>query len=167
MLKYIAISKYGAGAIVLSLLSLITPPAISLETETTTTTQCLLMKIRGDFLVRAQYRGSAFCTPELIVTADGEYIYRSYKGKLISGTLSHLEMTRLKRRIAETNFALIKAKTFTDTCPIAYDGVEIIYTFPLGKIVEEISSCQYILDGKNQLFQQINRLAIEFQRSIS
>jgi hypothetical protein len=152
-------------AIVFSILSLLALPAISLERETTTATQCPLMKVRGDFLVRAQYRGSDFCTPELIVTGNGEYIYRSYNGKLISGTLSKLEITRLKRRITEINFALIKSKPFTDTCPIAYDGVETIYTFPLGKVVEEISSCRYILDGKNPLFQQINRLAIEFQRS--
>jgi hypothetical protein len=167
MFKTGAIASAPCFAIVFSLLLSNTLSAISLEIATTTNTQCPLMKVRGDFIVRAQYRSSTSCIPELIVAANGEYIYRSYNGKLISGTLSHLEMTRLKRRVAKTNFALIKAQPFTGTCPIAYDGVETIYTFPLGKIVEEISSCQYILDGKNPLFQQINRLAIEFQRSTS
>jgi hypothetical protein len=165
---YIFMVKSLAGAhntfgIALFILSLIAPVARSLYLKQSTEIDCPLMKVKSDFLVRAQYRSSVACSPELIINLKGDYIHRSFDGKLKSGVLSKLEMTRLKSRIAALDFAQIESQPFTGVCPTLYDGVEIIYTFPLGKNVEEISSCKYTLDGKNPLFQQINRLAVELK----
>jgi hypothetical protein len=65
----------------------------------------------------------------------------------------------LKQRIKQADFKAIKSKPFKGTCPIAFDGIEIVYLFQTNRGIEEISTCKYAIDGKSPLFQQLNRLS--------
>jgi hypothetical protein len=117
------------------------------------------------FLVKIQFRGGMRATatiPELLIRPDG--LYRSSNGVSPpkSGFLSNQELRLLKQRIKQADFKAIKSKPFQGTCPIAYDGTEIVYLFQLHQVhqgVEEISTCKYAINGKSPLFQQLNRLS--------
>lgn len=67
---------------------------------------------------------------------------------------------RLNQRLTATNFTQIKSRKFTGTCPILYDGNELIYQFKLKSgVSEELSSCKVVIPGNSVLFQQLNRLS--------
>jgi hypothetical protein len=65
----------------------------------------------------------------------------------------------LKQRIKQADFKAIKSKPFKGTCPIAFDGIEIVYLLQTNRGIEEISTCKYAIEGKSPLFQQLNRLS--------
>jgi hypothetical protein len=114
------------------------------------------------FLVNIKFQGGMRATttaPGLLIRPDG--IYRSSNGvnQPKSGVLSQPELRLLKQRIKQADFKAIKSKPFTGTCPIAFDGIEIVYLFQTSRGIEEISTCKYAIDGKSSLFQQLNRLS--------
>jgi hypothetical protein len=114
------------------------------------------------FWIKIQFRGGMRATrtiPELMIRPDGLYRYNNGVSKPKSGVLSQQELRLLKQRVQQANFSVIKSKPFKGTCPIAYDGIEIAYLFQLNRGVEEISACKYAINGKNPLFQQLNRLS--------
>jgi hypothetical protein len=114
------------------------------------------------FWVKIQFRGGMRATrtiPELMIRPDGLYRYNNGASKPKSGVLSQQELRLLKQRVQQANFSVIKSKPFKGTCPIAYDGIEVVYSFQLHRGIEEISACQYAINGKSLLFQQLNRLS--------
>jgi hypothetical protein len=116
----------------------------------------------GTFLVKIKFQGGMRATTTvagLLIRPDG--IYRSSNGvnQPKSGVLSQPELRLLKQRIKQADFKAIKSKPFTGTCPIAFDGIEIVYLFETNRGIEEISTCKYAIDGKSPLFQQLNRLS--------
>lgn len=72
------------------------------------------------------------------------------------GTFSAEEITALRQLINQTDFAVIRAKPFTGTCPTAFDGPELIYTFYPSQ--EVIASCRVAIDDQHPLFVYINGL---------
>ncbi|HEX5014430.1 MAG TPA: hypothetical protein VFV72_09765 [Candidatus Limnocylindrales bacterium] len=54
--------------------------------------------------------------------------------------------------IDQADFEAIKSKPFTDTCPIAFDGQQFIYTFTAGGGSERIDSCAVAVDQESPLF---------------
>jgi hypothetical protein len=114
------------------------------------------------FLIKMQFRGGMRATrtiPELTIRPDGLYRYNNGASKPNSGVLSQQELRLLKQRVQQANFSVIKSTPFKGTCPIAYDGIEVVYLFQLHRGVEEISACKYAINGKSLLFQQLNRLS--------
>jgi hypothetical protein len=114
------------------------------------------------FFIKIQFRGGMRISrtiPELTIRPDGLYRYSNGVSKPRSGVLSQHELRLLKERVQEANFSAIKSKPFKGTCPIAYDGTEVVYLFQLQRGVEEISACKYTINGKSLLFQQLNRLS--------
>jgi hypothetical protein len=114
------------------------------------------------FWVKIQFRGGMRANrtiPELMIRPDGLYRYNNGVGKPKSGVLSQQELRLLKQRVQQANFSVIQSKPFKGTCPIAYDGIEVVYLFQLYQGIEEISTCKYAIHGKSQLFQQLNRLS--------
>lgn len=61
----------------------------------------------------------------------------------------------LTEAIEATDYEAIRSEHFTGTCPIAYDGQEITYTFYHGADAEQLASCQYALDDSLPLFTLI------------
>jgi hypothetical protein len=113
------------------------------------------------FLVKIQFRGGMRANatiPELLIRPDGLYRSSNRVSQPKSGVLSHQELRLLKQRIKQADFKAIKSKPFKGTCPIAYDGTEVVYLFQLHQGIEEISTCKYSINGKSPLFQQLNRV---------
>jgi hypothetical protein len=116
------------------------------------------------FLIKITYAGgnrrSNGQPPEFIIRADGVSFYRFMGKETPHRVLGPREFSRLNQRLASTNFAQIKSRPFTGTCPIAFDGNELIYNMQLKSgVSEELSSCKVIIPGNSLLFQQLNRLS--------
>jgi hypothetical protein len=116
------------------------------------------------FLIKITYTGgnrrSNGQPPEFIIRADGVSFYRFMGKETPHRVLGPREFARLNQRLTATNFTQIKSRPFTGTCPILYDGNELIYTMQLNSgLLEELSSCKVIIPGNSVLFQQLNRLS--------
>jgi hypothetical protein len=147
------------GVIALSLAILsgqsITPIIASAQSEMPVSTSEI-------FLIKIQFRGGMRVTrtvPELMIRPNGVYRYSNGVNTPKSGLLSDQELSLLQQRVKQTNFKGVKSKPFRGTCPIAYDGIEMVYFFQSLSGVEEISACKYSISGKSPLFQQLNRLS--------
>ena len=68
------------------------------------------------------------------------------------GTIPRVALDALTVEIARANFPLIESRPFTDTCPMAYDGQETVYTFHLPMGTEEIATCKVAIDPNHPLF---------------
>ena len=68
------------------------------------------------------------------------------------------EINELKDLIENTDFEEVKSTPFTDTCPIAYDGQKVTYTFYLENSNEVLSSCTYKIDTSTPLFSELDRI---------
>jgi hypothetical protein len=68
------------------------------------------------------------------------------------GTVPAELMDALTVEVQQADFEAIKSHPFTDTCPIAFDGLQFIYTFTTGAGSERIDSCEVVVDGANPLF---------------
>jgi hypothetical protein len=152
------LSKWiGMTALILAILSgrPISPEIASAQTAIPKTTPEI-------FWIKIQFQGGMRTTrtiPELMIRPDGLFRYNNGVGKPKSGVLSQQELRLLKQRVQQANFSVIKSKPFKGTCPIAYDGTEVVYLFQLHRGIEEISACKYAINGKSLLFQQLNRLS--------
>jgi hypothetical protein len=116
------------------------------------------------FLLKITYAGgnrrSNGQPPEFIIRADGVSFYRFMGKETPHRVLGPREFARLNQRLTATNFTQIKSRSFTGTCPTAYDGNELIYTFQTKPgSSEELSSCKVTIPGNNMLFQQLARLS--------
>ena len=120
-------------------------------------------EIQGNYLVRVRVSSMPVCQAEYAIAANGSYAFRHINGQISRGLISSRDLSLLKRRISQANFAQMKSKPFTGTCPIVYDGAEFIYTFRTAKGTETLASCKFALDGKNPLLQQLTRLTRKIQ----
>jgi hypothetical protein len=64
----------------------------------------------------------------------------------------------LADEIIFADYEAIRSQPFTGTCPTAYDGQELIYTFYNGAEAEVIASCEYEIDESLPLFALINEI---------
>ena len=92
------------------------------------------------------------CEDSYVIKNNGQLFYA---GRLTGHTINQSDITKLNVEIQSTNFDEIKKHKFTGTCPSAYDGQEVIYTFYTGTEVEVLSSCQYQIDGKIGVFKAV------------
>lgn len=106
--------------------------------------------------------GNVTCSSRISIQSDGSWITDSNtKGKI---SLSKIE--KLENLIDSTDFAAMKEKKFTDTCPTAYDGQESIYTFYTLSGEERISSCETEIDNNAPLFKEINIILDDIRKTI-
>lgn len=96
------------------------------------------------------------CGSETVFYTTGRYTYKEGQRDEVEGKISMEDITTLGRLINAADFAVIKSRPFTDTCPIAYDGQEFIYTF--SEKNEMISSCKVVVDQEDPLFAHIHNL---------
>jgi hypothetical protein len=97
------------------------------------------------------------CSNTTILTKDGSVLKESQKTK----KLTPQEITQLRDIIKNTNFSKIKSGKFTDVCPMAYDGQEIIYTIYASDTTEELPSCTYNIDPNDPLFNFIHKKILQ------
>ena len=95
------------------------------------------------------------CWSEKQIKADGSWTATDSTGVNKQGTLDAATVAELTQQIAATDFAQIKTQPFTGTCPLAFDGQELIYTFPTVSGPETLASCKVGIDEQSTLFQNI------------
>lgn len=96
------------------------------------------------------------CESTTIVHRDGHFSIRVGRDAPRNGQVPLEAVDRLAAEIARADFPRIKSVPFTGTCPVAYDGQELIYTFPTAAIGEqEIASCKVQIDTASPLFQAV------------
>jgi hypothetical protein len=86
------------------------------------------------------------CGGQVTIYADGTYEVVNGAGDLRVETLPASTVDQLVAQIDAADYAAIRSQPFTDTCPIAYDGQEVTYTFYTSAGTETIASCQYVID---------------------
>lgn len=91
------------------------------------------------------------CSSEKTVDTTGSVKEEKKEVKKLSSD----QVKQLQKVINETDFATIKKQPFTGTCPIAFDGQEVIYTFKTPQGSEVLESCKYTIDPNLPLFQFI------------
>jgi hypothetical protein len=72
------------------------------------------------------------------------------------GTVPPELMDALVVEVEQADFTAIKGQPFTDTCPIAFDGQQFIYTFTVASGSEKIDSCEVVVDPANPLFVAVD-----------
>lgn len=91
------------------------------------------------------------CGGVVVIEADGRVHTAAPENKDL-GTLSDVLLQALATEIEQADFAAITSRPFTDTCPVAFDGLELIYTFTTPSGIEKIDSCKVIVDPAHPLF---------------
>ncbi|GIV97217.1 MAG: hypothetical protein KatS3mg057_1874 [Herpetosiphonaceae bacterium] len=81
----------------------------------------------------------------LLVIKDGERISRQAQ-------LDQTELEALKRQIAQADLTAIMSRPFTGTCPTAYDGQEVSYSFLTSQGIVRLSSCKVVIDEQTPPF---------------
>lgn len=139
-----------------------TAPTTTTDAAPTTTTAAstlLTVKLSGGMCVQGQ------CWAVREIAEDGSYVTADGTGAQNSGTLDAALLAELKAQIAQADFAQIKAQPFTGTCPIAYDGQEVTYTFHTARGEETFSNCEVGIDETSPLFLAVDQtIASMFQQ---
>lgn len=100
------------------------------------------------------------CAWTMTVLNDGSYTIKQDEN-IVEGSISEDQVVKIRSLIAETDFDSILATPFTDTCPVAYDGQESVYTvYPNGEALE-LASCTVVIDPTLPLFATLDQIAAE------
>jgi hypothetical protein len=95
------------------------------------------------------------CGSTIVVERDGR-IREAAKPPNEIGLVSAAALAALEDAIAKTDFAELKSHPFTGTCPVAFDGQEIVYEFAAPDGVERIASCEVEIDAASPLFRAVS-----------
>lgn len=117
----------------------------------------LAAALTGGPLMRVSYSGGMCrgggCSSSLAFERDGSYTSTSGQDKPTKGKVPKADIDALAAEIARADFGKIKAVKFTGTCPTAYDGSEVTYTFLTLLGTQEVASCQVAIDKDSPLFK--------------
>jgi hypothetical protein len=95
------------------------------------------------------------CESVIEIEADGR-LHQIKPAEAVLATVPPELMEALRVEIDQADFALIESRPFTDTCPMAYDGQEVIYVFDRGPLgLERIASCDVMIDDNHPLFRAV------------
>jgi hypothetical protein len=94
------------------------------------------------------------CGGVIVIDTDGRVHTPAPENKEL-GVVPDATLQALTTEIEQADFAAIKSRPFTDTCPIAFDGQQLIYTFATPAGSERIDSCQVIVDPAHPLFAAV------------
>jgi hypothetical protein len=104
------------------------------------------------------------CTSVLVLRHDGSYTLVHGDGTTLTGRIAAEAVAGLEAAIAQADFAEIRSRPFADTCPIAYDGQEWIYTFHMAAGDEVIASCEVAIDQAAAPFREVEAITAEIWR---
>jgi hypothetical protein len=93
----------------------------------------------------------AECRSSVEIRSDGA-VLRGGQQPSILGHAEPAQVARLQSAIATADFRALASRTFTGTCPTAYDGQETVYRFPLPTGDVRLASCEVELDPNDPLF---------------
>lgn len=102
------------------------------------------------------------CYGEVIIDSAGAYTWTEGRGDHLhaqgAGQLPRQDIAQLIAQIKKTDFQSVKSVEFKGTCPSAYDGQELTFTFQTDKGQEVIPECKYAVGDSQPLFSHIKRL---------
>ena len=91
------------------------------------------------------------CDSTIAIEPDGR-VHATAPVRTEMGTLPDTSLQALLTEIAQADFAAIMSHPFTGTCPVAFDGQEMIYTFTTATGTERIATCEVEVDPSHPLF---------------
>ncbi len=94
------------------------------------------------------------CSSTVLVMSDKRIVVDGKMKTMMAAS----DFASLSSHINNANFAEIKKKKFTGTCPTAYDGTESIYTIATPGGIEVIKSCETDIDPHDPLFTLLNSI---------
>ena len=110
-------------------------------------------------LVSVEMRGgecpSGSCDRLLNIEADGS-IHEVIPKDRVLGTAPPEVIDALQVEVEQADYLAIRSRPFTDTCPIAFDGQQVIYTFHVTTGDREIDSCKIAVDPADPLFVAVD-----------
>jgi hypothetical protein len=116
-------------------------------------------------LVSVEIRGGmcidGACGATVVLDTDGR-VRTAAKPPIDLGTVPEEDVSGLAALIEATDFAAIRANPFTGTCPIAYDGQEVVYEFTTSDGVERIESCVTEVNPRHPLFAAVTAVLASF-----
>jgi hypothetical protein len=95
------------------------------------------------------------CGSTIVIEADGR-VHATAPAATELGVVPAPTFEGLITEIAQADFAALKSRPFTDTCPIAFDGQKTIYTFATASGIELIDSCEVVVDPADPLFVAVS-----------
>jgi hypothetical protein len=107
-------------------------------------------------LLTVEWRGGlcpeGLCERSIEIDSDGT-VRSSHPAPHVVGQIPPATLDRLSTAIRSADFAAIQGRRFTGTCPMAYDGQEIVYTFHLTAGARVVASCSVAIDPNDPLFR--------------
>ena len=107
-------------------------------------------------LLTVEWRGGlcpeGLCQRSIEIDSDGT-VRASRPAPHVVGRIPSATLDRLSLAIRSADFVAIQGRRFTGTCPMAYDGQEIVYTFHLAAGAEVVASCSIEIDPNDPLFR--------------
>ncbi|HEY7133311.1 MAG TPA: hypothetical protein VH440_13740 [Candidatus Limnocylindrales bacterium] len=98
---------------------------------------------------------TGLCTRLVNIEGDGR-LHEVIPKDHVIGTVPEDLLDALRARIEQADYRQIRSKPFTGTCPTAYDGQQVIYTFHVTTGDREIDACKVAIDPKDPLFVTLN-----------
>ena len=106
-------------------------------------------------LVSIEWRGgecpSGLCTRLVNIEGDGRF-HEVIPKDQVTGRVPPDLLDALQVEIERANYPLILSRPFTGTCPIAYDGQQVIYTFHVSTGDRTVDACKVAIDPNHPLF---------------
>lgn len=116
-------------------------------------------------LVSVELRGGhcigGTCGSIVVLETDGR-VHDGLEPPNDLGTVPPGDVTGLTDLIASTDFAAIRANAFTGTCPVAFDGQEVVIELTTSSGVERIESCVTVVDLSHPLFEAVAGVLEDF-----
>jgi hypothetical protein len=94
------------------------------------------------------------CESVVAIERDGR-VHRVKPSKEDIGVVPANELAGLDTVVRTTDFDAIRARPFTGTCPMAYDGQEIVYEFGAPGGIERVASCETEIDPDAPAFAAV------------
>jgi hypothetical protein len=91
------------------------------------------------------------CGSTIVIEADGR-VRTTTPAPVELHHLQDDQLDAITKEIGQADFVRLKSRPFTGTCPTAYDGQEMVYTFSTPSGMERIASCEFEVDPANPLF---------------
>jgi hypothetical protein len=95
------------------------------------------------------------CGSTIAVEADGR-VHATAPAPVELGIVPASTLDGLATEISSADFAALKSRPFTGTCPIAFDGQETVYTFATASGAVRIASCEVVVDPAHPLFVAVS-----------
>jgi hypothetical protein len=95
------------------------------------------------------------CSRLVNVDGDGRLHEVIPKDEVI-GQIPPALLAALQVEIERANYQLILSRPFTGTCPTAYDGLQLIYTFHVSTGDRTVDTCKVAIDRNHPLFVAVS-----------